>query len=140
MLQSCLRRLRLQSLPPYLISLRQMSSSPAYIVPYDHQSSNEIAPGLDAGQLWATTPAADKPAKVGTVRTFYNTPQAKVTSVTSLGEKFSSQKDDERRELLRKAVGSAVKELKAIDGVKDVSVDASVDPHAAGMHLFASYG
>ena len=137
MLQSGLRRSRL---PPYLISLRQMSSSSAYIVPYDHQASKEIAPGVDAAQLWATTPAGDKPAKVGTVRTFYNTPQAKVTSVTSLGEKFSSQKDNERRELLRKAVGSAVKELKAIDGVKDVSVDASVEPHAAGMNFFTSYG
>ena len=117
-----------------------MSSSPAYIVPYDHQSSNEVAPGVDPAELWATTPAPDKPAKVGTVRTFYNTPPAKVTSVTSLGEKFSSKKDNERRELLRKAVGSAVKELKAIDGVKDVSVDASVDPHAAGMSLFTSLG
>ena len=66
-MQSGLRRFWLPFLPPYLISLQQMSPSPAYIVPYEHQFLNEITPSLDTAQLWATTPAPDKPLKVGTV-------------------------------------------------------------------------
>lgn len=127
----CATRLRCPS-PYYLISSRAMSSS-AYIVPFDVQSSTgELVSGLDAAKLWATTPVGEKPAKVGTLRTFYNTPASKVTTLSSLGEKFSTKKGDAKRELLRKSVGSAVKELKAVDGVKDVAIDASIDPHAAG--------
>ncbi|RDB19531.1 Cytosol aminopeptidase [Hypsizygus marmoreus] len=114
-------------------------SSSAYVVPFDHESSGELVPGLDAAQLWAVTPQGEKAPLVGTTRTFYNTPASKVTTVSSLGEKFASKKGNARRELLRKAVGSAVKELKAIEGVKEVAVDASIDAHAAAVaaHLAA---
>jgi aminopeptidase len=40
-----------------------------------------------------------------------------------------------KRELVRKSVGSAVQEIKRVaDEVTEVVVDASIDPHAAGMH------
>lgn len=126
---------RSRSLSAYLIEARAMSSS-AFIVPFDHQSADELVPGVDASKLWATTPQGEKPPPVGTVRTFYNTPASKVTSVSSLGEKFSSKKTDAKRELVRKSVGSAVKVLKALDGLKDVSIDASKDPHASGVLHF----
>jgi len=57
----------------------------------------------------------------------------KVTTISSLGEAFISKKGDERREIVRKSVGSAVKELKSFDGLKDVTIDASADPHAAAV-------
>lgn len=78
------------------------------------------------------TPSGDKNSPVGTTRTFYNTPTSKVTTLSSLGEDFGKKKGDAKRELLRKSVGSAVKELKNLEGVKDVTIDASVDPQAAG--------
>jgi len=107
--------------------------SSAFIIPFDHQSSDISATGVDAAKLWATTPSGDKSPKAGTTRTFYNTPPSKVTTVSSLGEKFDTKKGDVRRELVRKAVGSAVKELKSLDGVKDVTIDASTDPQAAAV-------
>lgn len=127
MLVKCL----LRASCPYQILHRNMSS--AFVVPFDHQSSGNIT-GVDAAQLWATTPSGDKPSKVGTTRTFYNTPPSKVTTVSSLGESFALKKGDVRRELVRKAVGSAVKDLKSLDGVKDVTIDASADPQAAGRY------
>lgn len=107
-------------------------SAAAYIIPFDHQSTGEVAPGLDAAQLWATTPSSEKAPKVGTTRIFYNTPASKVTAVSSLGDKFAGKKGDARREVVRQSVGSAVKDLKAIDGIKEVVIDSSLDPHAAG--------
>lgn len=111
--------------------------SSAFIIPFDHQSSGKSATGIDAAQLWATTPSGDKPPKAGTTRTFYNTPPSKVTTISSLGERFDAKKGDVRRELVRKAVGSAVKELKSLDGIKNVTIDASTDPQAAGKCSFA---
>ena len=111
-------------------------SSTAYIIPFDHQSSAEITDGVDASKLWALTPQGEKLPKAGTTRIFYNTPPSKVTTVSSLGEGFSSKKSEVKRELVRKSVGSAVKELKAHEGLKDVVIDASADPHAAGMVRF----
>jgi len=108
-------------------------SNTAYIVPFDHQSSGQVADGVDASQLWSLTPQGEKPPKVGTTRIFYNTPPSKVTTVSSLGEGFASKKSEVKRELVRKSVGSAVKELKTYDGLKDVLIDASADPHAAGV-------
>ncbi|TFK66182.1 leucine aminopeptidase [Pluteus cervinus] len=112
--------------------------SSAFVVPYDHQASGEVAPGVDPGLLWAQTPAPDKVPKVGTTRIFYNTPAAKVTAVSSLGPGFSATKGDARQEAVRKAVGSAVKDLKAIDGITEVLVDTSVDPHAAAVAAYLS--
>lgn len=111
-------------------------SNTAYVVPFDHQSSGQVFRGVDASELWSLTPQGEKPPKVGTTRIFYNTPPSKVTTISSLGEAFASKKTEAKRELVRKSVGSAVKDLKAHDGLKDVFIDASVDPHAAGVCVF----
>ncbi|KAG6853179.1 hypothetical protein C0991_006319 [Blastosporella zonata] len=107
-------------------------SSSAIIVPLDHQVTSSVA-DVNPTELWAQTPQGGKTPSVGTVRTFYNTPPNKVTAISSLGDKFASKAPDAKKELLRKSVGSAVKQLKAIDGVKDVAIDASVDPQAAAV-------
>jgi hypothetical protein len=127
---------RLRSIPPYLLSSirRTMSSTSAYIVPFDHRSSSQVVPGLNPAELWALTPTGERAPKVGTTRTFYNTPPSKVTTISSLGPGFANKGVNAKRELLRKSVGKAVKELKEVDGLKDVAIDASIDPHAAGMH------
>ena len=112
--------------------------SSAFIVPYDLKTPVQIASGVDIAELWNSTPQGDKPAKVGTTRTFYNTPQGKVTTVSSLGGGFAEKSADAKKELVRKSIGSGVKELKELKGVKDVTVDESADPHAAGqftLHL-----
>ena len=111
-------------------------SSTAYIIPFDHQSSTQITDGVDASKLWSLTPQGEKPPKAGTTRIFYNTPPSKVTTVSSLGEGFTSKKSEVKRELVRKSVGSAVKGLKDHEGLKDVLIDASADPHAAGVSLY----
>ncbi|KAF9461961.1 leucine aminopeptidase [Collybia nuda] len=108
-------------------------SSSAYVVPFDHKSTGQLLPGLNPAELWSVTPSGDKVPQVGTTRTFYNTPASKVTTLSSLGEEFATKKGDAKRELLRKSVGSAVKELRGIEGVKDVAIDASLDPHAAAV-------
>jgi aminopeptidase len=108
-------------------------SSSALVLPFDLSAAGASVAGANAQELWNTTPSGDKPPKVGTTRTFFNTPQGKTATISSLGEKFAQKKDYERRELVRKAVGAGVKELKNYDGVKEVCIDASSDPHAAGM-------
>ena len=50
-----------------------------------------------------------------------------------LGRGVCTKKSEVKRELVRKSVGSAVKKLKAYDGLKDLLVDASANPHAAGV-------
>jgi len=105
----------------------------AYILPFDHSPTGEVVPGLNPAELWATTPLGEKVAKVGTMRTFFNTPASKLTAVSSLGEGFAKKDPDAKRELVRKSVGGAVKELKAMEGLKDVVIDASLDPHAAAV-------
>ena len=122
----------------YLTFTKTMSNT-AYIVPFDHQSSAQVVAGVDASQLWSLTPQGEKLPKVGTTRIFYNTPPSKVTTISSLGEGFASKKTEAKRELVRKSVGSAVKDLKAHDGLKDVFIDASADPHAAGVFFYTSY-
>ncbi|KAG6860633.1 hypothetical protein C0995_009222 [Termitomyces sp. Mi166 len=107
-------------------------SSSAILIPFDHQSTETVG-GVKTSELWALTPQGEKPPVVGTVRTFYNTPATKITAISSLGEKFASKSPDAKRELLRKSVGSAIKQLKALDGLKGVAIDASVDPHAAAV-------
>ena len=118
------------------LTFAKTMSSTAYIIPFDHQSSAQIADGVDAAKLWSLTPQGEKLPKVGTTRIFYNTPPSKVTTVSSLGEGFASKKSEVKRELIRKSVGSAVKELKAHDGLKEVLIEASADPHAAGVFTY----
>ncbi|KAI0302575.1 cytosol aminopeptidase family, catalytic domain-containing protein [Russula brevipes] len=98
-----------------------------------------VLPSVDPLELWNTAPTGSKPPKVGTTRIFYNTPRAdqrdvSTTAVVSLGEGFDKKSDHARRELVRKAVGSGVKQVKELgDGTKDVVVDASTDAHAAAV-------
>jgi hypothetical protein len=119
--------------------LAQKMSSIAYIVPVDlRESSPQAVPNIDALKLWSTTPVSEKVAKVGTTRIFYNTPAStdgtNITALSSLGDAFSSKKDNAKRELVRKSVGNALKEVKGIcePSIKDVAIDANLDPHASG--------
>ena len=117
-------------------------SSSAYILPYDPRSTAkgpEVANGVDASTLWSLTPGGDKPPKAATTRTFYNTPPSKLTTVTSLGDAFSAKSIQEKREIVRRAIGNAVKDLKSYDGLDEVVVDASADPQAAGAYLIPSW-
>ncbi|KAH9486044.1 Cytosol aminopeptidase [Psilocybe cubensis] len=108
-------------------------SHSAYIFPLNHENPTKPLKDIDPAELWAITPQGDKPPKAGTVRTFYNTPSSAVTTVTSLGEAFDSKPGNVKRETVRKSVGNAVKELKALDGLNKVTIDASADPHAAAV-------
>lgn len=57
--------------------------------------------------------------------------------MVSLGDQFSKKKGDERREVVRRAVGSGVKTVKGLwEGRKDVKVDAREDAHSAGTLTF----
>jgi aminopeptidase len=107
-------------------------STSAYIIPYDHQSTSTVLPNVDPAQLWSLTPQGEKLPKAGTTRIFYNTPSYKLTTLSSLGDGFASKNVNQKRELVRKSVGGAVKDLKNFEGLKDVAIDASLDSHAAG--------
>lgn len=122
----------------YLLARRTMSAK-AYIIPYDHKTTGAVVEGLDATKLWSLTPQGEKPPKVGTTRIFYNTPSAsQLTALSSLGDGYASKNANQQRELVRKSIGNAVKDLKNYEGIKEVVVDASLDPHAAGKQMFSS--
>ncbi|EPQ61358.1 hypothetical protein GLOTRDRAFT_125077 [Gloeophyllum trabeum ATCC 11539] len=120
-------------------------SSTAFIIPVDpKQPSSKAIPSLDLGRLWSAVPSGPSAPKVGTTRIFYNTPAEKdasnVTALASLGDTFSEKTGDARKELVRKAVGSAVKKVKELgEGLNEVAIDASIDPHASAVaaHLAA---
>ncbi|KAG8219237.1 hypothetical protein J3R82DRAFT_76 [Butyriboletus roseoflavus] len=117
-------------------------SSKAYVVPLDPTNpSQNAASNANPATLWGTLPPAKKPAKVGTSHLFYGaTGGTDVTALVSLGDAFEAKKGDARREIVRKAVGSGVKSIKALgEGVSEAIIDASTDPHAAGEILDASY-
>jgi len=119
-------------------------STKVYVLPIDPTSQPGSCPqsSVNPVELWNTAPTGSKPPKVGTTRIFYNTPRAdqgniNATAVVSLGEGFDEKTGDARRELVRKAVGSGVKQIKELgDGAKDIIVDASTDAHAAGKPKF----
>ncbi|KAF9028210.1 leucine aminopeptidase [Rhodocollybia butyracea] len=114
-------------------------STSAYVAPVDPNSPASLVPNVDIAKIWATVPRGEK-VEVGTTRVFYNTPESKITAASSLGDNFASKQGDARRELVRKSVGSAVKALKALEGLQEVTVDASADPHAAAVAAkLASY-
>ncbi|KAI0960807.1 hypothetical protein AcV7_000089 [Taiwanofungus camphoratus] len=122
--------------------------SSIYVVPVDPNApSTQAVPDFDSAKLWSSAATGAKPAKVGTTRVFYNTPSTEgcnLTALASLGDNFSKKDGNERRELVRKAVGSAVKQVKALgDGVEGstVYIDASADAHAAAVAAnLALYG
>ena len=115
-------------------------STKVFVLPIDPTSQSGLSPlpSVNPVELWRTVPTGSKPAKVGTTRFFYNTPSqpgnADATAVVSLGEGFDKKTGDARRELVRKAIGSSIKQIKELgDGEKSVVVDASIDAHAAGL-------
>jgi len=116
------------------ISSRLMATS-AYILPHQPGATATTTPavtGVDQLKLLSKLPKPEKAPKVGDTKVFYDTPEGKVTALVSLGDKFASKKLNERREFVRRAIGSAVKELRDLDGVNLAEIDASTDPHAAG--------
>jgi hypothetical protein len=119
--------------------VREMSTF--VVLPIDPTSQPGSSPltSVDPVELWRTAPTGSKAAKVGTTRLFYNSPLSSAggtdaTAVVSLGEGFDKKTDNARRELVRKAIGSSVKQIRELgDGKKDVIVDTSKDAHAAGL-------
>ena len=107
----------------------------AYILPHQPGTTATATPtvsDVDKSELLSKLPKTEKPPKAGDTRIFYDTPHSKITALVSLGDKFASKQSNERRELVRRAVGSAVKEIRDLDGVNRAEIDASTDPHAAG--------
>ncbi|KAH9913521.1 leucine aminopeptidase [Fomitopsis serialis] len=132
---------RSSNLPRRTLSTTR-SRSAVYILPVDPQSPSSPVTDVDAAALWNSAPAPKdkKAAKAGTTRIFYDTPNGgkgkDITALTSLGDKWTSKSDEQKREVVRRAVGSAIKAVKALgDGVdgETVLVDASADPHAAAV-------
>ena len=111
-----------------------------YIISYDPDPEVpgfDGIPGVEVDALWATTPQGVTPPKVGTTRTFFDIPPTKIVTLSSLGDKFTSKKPNARKELVRRSVGAAVKDLKVMEGIKDISVVTHIDPHAAGKILLS---
>ncbi|EPS93995.1 hypothetical protein FOMPIDRAFT_156436 [Fomitopsis schrenkii] len=119
--------------------------SATYVLPVDPKSPSTTAANVDATALWNLTLSAksSKPVTIGTTRIFYDTPRGTdskdVTALTSLGDKWATKTGDDRKEVVRNAVGSAIKAVKAVKALGDevdghtVFVDASADPHAAAV-------
>ena len=111
----------------------------AYIIPHQPgatatATATPTVSGVDQLNLLSKLPKSEKPPKVGDTKIFYDTPAGKVTALVSLGDGFVSKTSNEQRELVRRAVGSAVKEIRNLDGVDRAEIDASTDPHAAGEY------
>ncbi len=136
-----LRGTNVGSCDPCLRTIIREMSTRVFVLPIDptSQSGSGPLPSVDPVELWSTAPTGSKPAKVGTTRIFYNTPPSQpgkidATAVVSLGEGFDKKTGDARRELVRKAIGSSIKQIRELgDGEKYVVVDASKDAHAAGL-------
>jgi aminopeptidase len=142
-----LLRLRITSDSCLRTIIKEMSTT-VFVLPIDPTSQPggfSPLPSVNPVELWSTVPTGSKPAKVGTTRIFYNTPPSQsgktdATAVVSLGEGFDKKIGYARRELVRKAIGSSIKQIKELgDGEKYVLVDASKDAHAAGLPNPGSY-
>jgi aminopeptidase len=117
-------------------------STKLYVLPIDPTSqpspASGVLPSVDPIKLWNTVPKGSKPPKVGTTRIFYNTPCAdqgnvNTTALVSLGEGFEAKTGEARREIVRKAVASGVKQVRELgEGAREIIIDASEDAHAAG--------
>ena len=130
-----MRRVQLRfPIPSSRTSSRPMATS-AYILPHQPGATATATPtvsGVDQLKLLSKLPKTEEPPKAGDTKIFYDTPEGKVTTLVSLGDEFASKKSNEQREFVRRAVGSAVKELRELEGVNRAEIDASTDPHAAG--------
>jgi aminopeptidase len=112
------------------------SKAKAYVVPLDPKNTGQcVASHVNPAALWATVPPTEKPAKVGTSHLFYGVSGGTdVTALVSLGDSFESKKGDARSEVVRKAVGSGVKRIKALgESISEAIIDTSTDPHAAAV-------
>jgi cytosol aminopeptidase len=109
--------------------------SKALLIPFD-PSSQPPHP------LVSRLPAAPKPLKAGTTRThiFLDSPQGgefALTALASLSEGYAKKNAEEKRECVRKAVGSAAKKISDFeDGINELVVDVGtnsggLDAHAA---------
>ncbi|ESK95549.1 leucine aminopeptidase [Moniliophthora roreri MCA 2997] len=99
------------------------------VVPID-----PAAPSANYADLWNNSALGDSAKKVGTTRVFFT--ESKVIALSSLGENYSSKKADEKREIVRKSIGSGVKALKALDGVTEIEIDASQDAQASSVAAY----
>ena len=125
----------------YTSALIRSMSSKAYVVPLDPKNPGQnAAPNVDPATLWGILPPTKKPARVGTSHLFYGANGGRdVAALVSLGDAFEAKKGDARREVVRKAVGGGVKSIKTLgEGISEVLIDASTDPHAAGEILDVS--
>ncbi|KAJ7696756.1 cytosol aminopeptidase family, catalytic domain-containing protein [Mycena rosella] len=105
------------------IARRKMAT--ASIHPFDPKT-----PSQSANELWAAS--ATKAPKVGTTRIIFK-PDS-IIALASLGPDFVNKNGAAKRELVRRSVGSAVKEITRVaEEVTEVVVDASADPHAAAV-------
>ncbi|EMD41206.1 hypothetical protein CERSUDRAFT_78882 [Gelatoporia subvermispora B] len=111
-----------------------------YVVPIDPTAQPSAGLPTAAAESWKKVPSGPKPANAGSARVFYGAPtDSDVLAVGSLGEGFAKKALNERRELVRKAVGAAVKQVRDLgEGVqgKTVTVDAAADPHAAAVAAY----
>ena len=130
-----MRRVQLRFPTPSSRILSRPMTASAYILPHQPDATataTTTVSGIDQLKLLSKLPKTEKPPKIGETKLFYGTPEGKVTALVSLGDKFASKKSNEQRELVRRAVGSAVKELRELEGVNRAEIDASTDPQAAG--------
>ncbi|KAJ7207566.1 leucine aminopeptidase [Mycena pura] len=111
-------------------TLRRTMATSATIHLFDPKAPPQVA-----SAIWPASNA--KPPKVGTTRVLFDgstSGKTALTAISSLGPDFSSKSGDARRELVRRAVGGAVREVTRVaDEVTEVVVDGSLDPHAAAV-------
>ncbi|KAJ7053822.1 cytosol aminopeptidase family, catalytic domain-containing protein, partial [Mycena amicta] len=105
----------------------------ATIHPFDPK-----APIPAASSLWPAS--TSKHPKASTTRVFFSGEKDSVTALASLGPDFTVKTGDARREVVRRAVGSAMKQVVSLEDVSEVVVDGGVDPHATAVAArLASY-
>lgn len=134
-----------------LLASRTMSTAPIYVLPIQPSSSktSSTTPPLPISpqKLWSSVPqnathpssSASAASGPGSHIFFAQGPNGDQTiALSSLGKGFDKKNANEKREVVRRAVGSAVGKVKGVvagaeaaKGV-DVRVDAELDPHAAG--------
>ena len=67
-------------------------SSAELIIPYDPQATGQSVAGVNPAQLWSLAPSGKKLPKAGMTRTFYNTPESKTTTISSIGGRQGSRR------------------------------------------------
>ena len=86
-------------------------------------------------QLWANALTSNSKKPLDTRVLYPRSADEAVTVLVSLGEDWSGEDDNTKRELVRKATGMGIAKIKEVSqssGLKDVEIDGNVDAHAAG--------